>query len=120
MTACELTEKRCIPCRDGVPPLKGGELDMFKKQVGEGWTVVDEHHLQKAYRVRDFLEALALTNAVGAIAEAEGHHPEITLTWGIVTIRIWTHKIDGLTESDFILAAKADQAFRETTPGPES
>jgi len=73
--------------------------------------VVQEHHLEKAYAFKDFKEALAFTNAVGEIAEREGHHPDIYLAWGKVGLSIWTHKIDGLTESDFVLAAKADQAF---------
>jgi len=113
MTTCELADKRCIPCRGGVPPLKGDALETFTRQLGGEWTVIDEHHLEKVYRFKDFREALDFTNAVGEIAEQEGHHPELNLTWGEVTVRIWTHKIDGLTESDFILAAKADRAFEE-------
>jgi 4a-hydroxytetrahydrobiopterin dehydratase len=72
---------------------------------------VNEHHLEKEYAFKDFREALAFTNAVGEIADREDHHPDIYLAWGKVKLTIWTHKIDGLTESDFVLAAKADQAF---------
>lgn len=79
--------------------------------LGGGWRVVDEHHLEKAYAFDDFRQALDFTNRVGEIAEAEGHHPDVHLGWGRVTLTIWTHKIDGLTESDFILAARADEAF---------
>jgi len=79
--------------------------------LGGGWRVVDEHHLEKAYAFDDFRQALDFTNRVGDIAEAEGHHPDVHLGWGRVTLTIWTHKIDGLTESDFILAARADEAF---------
>ena len=75
-----------------------------------GWQVVDGHHLEKTYRFADFGEALAFTNRIGAVAERQGHHPDIHLTWGKVGVSIWTHKIDGLTESDFILAAKFDAA----------
>jgi len=102
-----LVEKRCVPCRGGVPPLKGEELEKLKAQVS-GWQVVNEHHLAKSYGFPDFQKALDFVNRVGSLAEAEGHHPDLYLSWGKVDIQIWTHKIDGLTESDFILAAKID------------
>lgn len=105
----ELANKRCVPCQGGVPALKGRELQDLLGRL-EGWDVVDEHHLTKTYAFPDFATALAFVNAVGAVAEREGHHPDIHLSWGKVRIDIWTHKIDGLTESDFILAAKVDQA----------
>lgn len=95
----------------GVPPLKAQALRDMAKQLGGAWQVVDEHHLEKSYAFPDFKTAWAFTNRVGEIAESEGHHPDIHLAWGKVTLTIWTHKIDGLTESDFILAAKADAAF---------
>ena len=104
----ELADKQCVPCQGGVAPLKGQQLVDLLGQV-EGWEVVDEHHLSKGYTFGNFVEALAFTNAVGEVAEAEGHHPDIHLSWGLVRVEIWTHKIDGLTESDFILAAKADE-----------
>jgi 4a-hydroxytetrahydrobiopterin dehydratase len=104
----ELAEKRCVPCRGGVPPLKREELAKLQPQV-PGWQVIDEHHLSKAYKFPDFVTALAFVNRVGEVAEQEGHHPDIYLSWGKVEIRIWTHKINGLTESDFILAAKIDR-----------
>ncbi len=104
----ELAAKNCVPCRGGVPPLKGAELESLEAQV-PGWKVVNEHHLAKAYSFPDFVTALAFVNRAGEIAEQQGHHPDIYLTWGKVEIKIWTHKIDGLTESDFILAAKIDQ-----------
>lgn len=107
----ELAALSCVPCRGGVPPLKGAELQALATKLGGGWRVVNEHHLEKGYTFKDFKEALAFTNAVGEIAEREGHHPDIYLAWGKVGLSIWTHKIDGLTESDFVLAAKADEAF---------
>ncbi len=107
----ELAKKHCVPCRGGVPPLAGEEVLRLKEELGGDWSVVDNHHLRKEYRFKDFAEALAYTNKVGAIAEDEGHHPDILLSWGRVELKIWTHKIDGLTESDFILAAKADAAL---------
>ncbi len=103
-----LTEKRCVPCRGGVPPLAGAELNRLSAQV-PGWQVVDGHHLLKAFTFPDFRLALDFVNRAGAIAESEGHHPDLYLSWGKVEVKIWTHKIDGLTESDFILAAKIDQ-----------
>lgn len=102
-----LAEKHCVPCRGGVPPLKGAELEKLKGQVS-GWDVVNEHHLARTFPFPDFQKALDFVNRVGAIAEQEGHHPDLYLSWGKVGVQIWTHKIDGLTESDFILAAKVD------------
>lgn len=103
----ELASRECVPCRGGVPPLKGDEIQNFLGEVN-GWTVVEEHHLSKVYKQRDFKESLAFVNRVGELAEQQGHHPDICFGWGRVEVTIWTHKIDGLTESDFILAAKID------------
>ncbi len=105
----DLAGKQCIPCKGGVPPLRGAELDALLEQLGGGWQVVDEHHLAKDYRFPDFVGALAFTNRVGGMAEEQQHHPDIHLSWGRVRVEIWTHKIDGLTESDFVFAAKADR-----------
>jgi 4a-hydroxytetrahydrobiopterin dehydratase len=105
-----LAEKSCKPCQGGEQPLQGEALRNLQKQLGEGWNIVEEHHLQKKYRFQDFREALDFTNRVGAVAEEQGHHPDIYLAWGQVELKVWTHKIDGLTESDFIFAAKADKA----------
>ena len=104
-----LAQETCIPCRDGVPPLKGEELDALQEKLGNGWQIINEHHLEKEYIFADFRQALDFTVKVGEVAENQGHHPDIYLAWGKVKLAIWTHKIDGLTESDFILAAKADQ-----------
>ena len=104
-----LAEKECVPCKGGVPPLKGQDLAKFKTQLNGGWQVVQEHHLEKEYPFKDFRQALDFTNKVGELAESQGHHPDIFLAWGKVRLTIWTHKIDGLTESDFVLAAKADK-----------
>ena len=103
-----LAEKECVPCKGGVAALKGADLVNLARQLKPGWRVTDEHHLEKEYKFEDFREALAFTNKVGELAEAQGHHPDIYLAWGKVKLTIWTHKIDGLTESDFVLAAKAD------------
>lgn len=104
-----LANETCVPCRGGVPPLQGKELESVARELGGGWRVAGEHHLEKEFRFPDFEQALSFTNAVGAIAEREGHHPDIHLAWGKVRIEIWTHKIDGLTRSDFVLAAKIDR-----------
>jgi 4a-hydroxytetrahydrobiopterin dehydratase len=108
-----LAHKKCAPCSEGGKPLKGKELQHLFKQLKEGWNVIDEHHLEKSYAFPDFAHALAFTNVVGEIAEKEGHHPDVYLSWGKVQLKIWTHKMDGLSESDLILAAKCDEAFND-------
>lgn len=107
----DLAEMECVPCKGGVPPLKGQEIANLLAEVGNGWAVRDEHHLEKEYRFKDFREALAFTDRVGEQAEEQGHHPDIYLAWGKVRLTVWTHKIDGLTESDFVFAAKADRVL---------
>ncbi|HEX4952165.1 MAG TPA: 4a-hydroxytetrahydrobiopterin dehydratase [Thermoanaerobaculia bacterium] len=105
----QLAEKACIPCRGGVPPLAGAELERLVAELGGGWQVVAGHHLEKEFRFKNFREALAFTNRVGELAEEVNHHPDLTLAWGRAKVTIWTHKIDGLTESDFVFAAKVDR-----------
>lgn len=104
----ELASRDCVPCRGGVPPLKGEEVTKFQSEL-EDWEVVNEHHLRKEYKFKDFKEAQAFVNRVSNLAEEQRHHPDICFGWGRTEVTIWTHKIDGLTESDFILAAKIDQ-----------
>jgi len=101
-----LSKKSCIPCRGGIPPLTENDYESLLTELGGEWEVIDTHHLEKTILLKNFTEALTFTNQVGSIAEKEGHHPDIELGWGRVKIIIWTHKIDGLSESDFILAAK--------------
>jgi 4a-hydroxytetrahydrobiopterin dehydratase len=109
-----LADKTCVPCRGGVPPLKGKELEKIHHQVPEHalWNVVDEHHIVREYKFPDFRSALAFVNRVGELAEEQGHHPNIALGWGRAEITTWTHAVNGLTESDFILAAKIDRLAR--------
>ena len=107
--AKDLAKMECVPCKGGVPPLRGAELADLEKRLGGAWRTVDQHHLEKEFTFKDFRQALAFTNEVGELAESQGHHPDIYLAWGRVKVTIWTHKIDGLTESDFVLAAKVDQ-----------
>jgi len=106
----ELATRSCVPCKGGVPPLKGNEIEPLLNQL-EGWSAVDEHHLVKTYKFPDFVRALKFVDRVGEIAEKEWHHPDLHLAWGTVRVEIWTHKINGLTESDFVFAAKTDQAY---------
>lgn len=104
-----LADRSCVPCRGGVAPLTAAQYGHLHAEVSD-WEVVDEHHLQRTYRTKDFATALELVNAIAAIAESEFHHPDMELAWGRVGVKIWTHKIDGLTESDFVFAAKCDRA----------
>jgi 4a-hydroxytetrahydrobiopterin dehydratase len=116
----ELAAGQCVPCRGGVAPLTGEPLEALFRRLNSGWSLVEEHHLEKEYRFKSFSEALAFVNRVGAIAEEQNHHPDIELGWGRVKVIIYTHKIKGLTESDFIFAAKTEKAYQacraETSP----
>ena len=105
-----LADQMCVPCRGGVPPLAGAELRRLSDQLPE-WKVVEEHHIAKTFLFPDFRKALDFVNRVGEIAEQQGHHPDVCLSWGQVDVKIFTHKIRGLTESDFILGAKVDRVY---------
>jgi 4a-hydroxytetrahydrobiopterin dehydratase len=104
----KLASKECIPCKGGVPPLSREEQRGLLRRLDGGWRVIAEHHLAKDYEFDDFRSALDFTNRVGELAEEVGHHPDVYLAWGKVGLTIWTHKVDGLTENDFVFAAKAD------------
>ena len=106
-----LADNTCVPCRGGVPPLGPEKIQDLLGQLDTGWTLNAQGHIEKTYTFDNFADALAFTNRVGNVAELEGHHPDIYLAWGKCKVEIWTHKIQGLTESDFYLAAKADRAF---------
>lgn len=108
MTHEALASYDCIPCKGGVAPLKGADVRALMGQLEHDWQLIEEHHLQKEYAFPNFRQALDFTNRVGEIAETQNHHPDIYLAWGKVRITIWTHKIDGLTKSDFVFAAKCD------------
>jgi 4a-hydroxytetrahydrobiopterin dehydratase len=107
-----LADQQCIPCRGGVPPLPRARVDALLTELEKGWALNAAGHLLRDYEFRDFAGALKFANAVGAIAEQQGHHPDLHVAWGRCGVEIWTHKINGLTESDFYLAAKADRAYR--------
>lgn len=107
-----LADNTCVPCRGGVPPLEPQKIQELLGQLDPGWALNAQGHIEKTYTFDNFADALAFTNRVGNIAELEGHHPDLYLAWGKCKVEIWTHKIKGLTESDFFLAAKADRAFQ--------
>ncbi|MFN7141582.1 MAG: 4a-hydroxytetrahydrobiopterin dehydratase [Limisphaerales bacterium] len=105
----KLAEQECVPCKGGVPPLQGDQLSQLLADLADGWKIISEHHLEKEFTFKNFREALQFTNQVGELAERVNHHPDIYLAWGKVKLTLWTHKIDGLTESDFVFAAKVDE-----------
>ena len=104
----DLQERECVPCRAGTPPL---DKDQSARLLGQldGWQLDEQGHLTKTYRFPDFKQALALVDRIGALAEAQNHHPDLALSWGKVRVELWTHKINGLSENDFIFAAHCDQ-----------
>ena len=104
----ELVQKQCVPCRGGIPPLKGNPLQTLFKRLENGWKIIDEHHLQKDYTFDSYQEAVRFTNLIADLAESEGHHPELLLSFQNVRVSIWTHKIDGMVESDFIFATEVE------------
>ncbi|MFN2238135.1 MAG: 4a-hydroxytetrahydrobiopterin dehydratase [Thermoanaerobaculia bacterium] len=108
-----LAGMKCVPCRGGVPPMKQPQINEWLARLTRDWRVAGDHHLEREYRFPDFRTALDFVNRVGAIAETEGHHPDLELAWGRVGVKIFTHKIDGLTESDFVLAAKIEEESRK-------
>ena len=107
-----LADNKCVPCRGGVPPMERAKAENLLKQLERGWQLNKNGHLERLYTFKDFAQALDFVNKVGAVAEAEGHHPDLYLAWGKCKVELWTHKINGLTESDFYMAAKTDRAFQ--------
>jgi len=105
----KLSEGKCIPCSIGTPPLESHEINEYMEQLDKEWKVIDNHHLEREFKFKNFKDALEFTNAIGELAEREGRHPDIFLSWGKVKIVLYTHKIDGLSISDFVLAAKMDE-----------
>ena len=108
----DLASRDCVPCRGGVPPLPRAEQERLRTELDPEWKIDAGHHLERSFSFADFRAALAFTNIVGALAEAQGHHPDIYLAWGKVKLTLWTHAVDGLTESDFVFAAKVDRLPR--------
>ncbi len=110
MTAPLLADRRCVPCLGGTPPLGPAEIAPLLAQV-EGWTVEGHKRLTKPFKFKNFVQAVEFVNAITQVAEQEGHHPDLVVRWGQVRVDLWTHKIDGLTESDFVMAAKIDRVY---------
>ncbi|HMD47545.1 MAG TPA: 4a-hydroxytetrahydrobiopterin dehydratase [Bryobacteraceae bacterium] len=105
-----LADQHCVPCRGGEPPLKGEQLIPYAQQLPD-WKIIEEHYLAKSFQFADFKTGLDFVNRAGAVAEEEGHHPDLCLQWGTVDVRIYTHIARGLTENDFVLAAKIDRVY---------
>ena len=112
-----LADQKCIPCRGSVPPMEQSRAQELLRELDEGWRLNPDDHLERAYAFKNFAQAMAFANKVAEIAEAEGHHPDLYIAWGKCKVEIWTHKISGLTESDFYFAAKADRAFKTSNHG---
>lgn len=110
MENCELADQKCISCRGGVPALTPEQIQPLMALL-KGWEIEDNKKLIKSYEFKNFVEAMQFANAITPVAEAEGHHPDLYVRWGAVKVFLWTHKIDGLTESDFFMAAKIDRVF---------
>ena len=106
----DLSKQTCVPCQGGIPKMTGDELGRYSAQLPD-WKVVEEHHLERELSFPDFVTALAYVNRIGALAEEQAHHPDIHLSWGVVRITVWTHKVDGLTANDFVYAAKCDELY---------
>ncbi len=111
----DLADKKCVPCRGGVPPLAREEIQPLLARV-DGWHVEADKKLTKSFKFKDFMGPVKFTNAIAEVAEEEGHHPDLYVAWGELRAIIWTHKVDGLTESDFILAAKIDRLYPQHRP----
>jgi 4a-hydroxytetrahydrobiopterin dehydratase len=107
-----LADQRCVPCRGGVPPMNESRANELVRELDDGWHLNADGHLERLYRLQNFAQAMAFANKVANVAEDEGHHPDLYIAWGKCKVEIWTHKISGLTESDFYFAAKADRAFK--------
>jgi len=108
----QLAQQRCAPCSGNTPPLEGEELDALQEQLDADWTVVEEHHLEKEFTFDSYLDVIDFVNTIAHVALEQEHHPDIRFTFDSVNVTIWTHKIDGLSVNDFILAARIEDAYR--------
>jgi 4a-hydroxytetrahydrobiopterin dehydratase len=111
-----LSDRNCVPCRGGIPPLGAEQVEQLRRQISEEWSVVDGHHLVREVKLKNFRQAMALANRVAEIAEAQGHHPDLLVSWGKLTVTLFTHAINGLHENDFIMAARVDALLSPSVP----
>ncbi len=111
-----LAEINCVPCRGGVPPLGPEAIDELRGQISPEWAVVNGHHLERQVRLKNFGQAMALANRIAEIAERQGHHPDLLVSWGRLTVTLFTHAIDGLHQNDFIMAARIDALLQPSVP----
>lgn len=109
----DLSTERCIPCQEGAPPLSNTEINDFLLQLNNNWQLNTLGHLYKKYIFRDFLKPMKFANSIAILAEKEGHHPDLLIAWGHCGVEIWTHKINGLSPSDFYMAAKIEREFSD-------
>lgn len=109
----KLSSKVCTACRGDEDPLKSSELEDKMEDIDEGWELEGDHHIHRTFDFKDFKSALDFVNKIGELAEEQGHHPNIHLEWGEVGVKLYTHKIDGLHENDFIMAAKIDELWAD-------
>jgi 4a-hydroxytetrahydrobiopterin dehydratase len=112
--ATGLADRRCVPCQGGTPPLTRDQFGPLFGQL-EGWQIDQDRMLIKVFRFKNFVEAVEFVNAIMPVAEAENHHPDLRVTWGQVRVELWTHKIKGLSEADFVMAAKIDRVYTRPT-----
>jgi len=108
-----LVDRKCVPCKGDVTPLGPAEIARLLQKLESGWLLVEGRRLEREYEFKNFRRALEFVNRVGEITEREGHHPDIYLSWGRAKLSLWTHVAGGLTENDFILAAKSDRAYEK-------
>lgn len=107
-----LITKKCVPCEGGVPPFTPEEIEKYKKEVSVDWEVVEDgHKIKRKFKFKDFKQAMDFVNKVAEVAESEQHHPNIEIFYNIVNLTLWTHAIAGLSENDFIIAAKVDEVL---------
>jgi len=111
-----LAERNCVPCRGGVPPLGSEAIAELRREISPEWAVVNGHHLERQVKLKNFGQAMALANQIAEIAERQGHHPDLLVSWGRLTVTLFTHAIDGLHQNDFIMAARIDALLRPSVP----
>jgi 4a-hydroxytetrahydrobiopterin dehydratase len=115
--AIELADRKCVPCRGGTPPLTPEQYAPLLAQL-DAWNVEEGTKLVKSFRFKNFVQAVEFVNAITGVAEAEGHHPDLYVRWGETRVYLWTHKINGLSESDFVMAAKIDRLYAQHRQAP--